>query len=129
MRIGKEYNNHCILVGKPLIGERTWVGYFCLIDGSGGLEIGKDCCISSGVHIYSHDSVTRCVTNGRKRGEGPCKSPARIGNNIFIGANAVILRGVTIEDKAIVGAGSVVLENTHIKSGEVRAGVPAKRVK
>ena len=52
-RVGKEFNEFCIISGEPKIGKDTWIGYFCLIDGSGGLEIGEHCSISSGVHIYT----------------------------------------------------------------------------
>jgi len=52
-----------------------------------------------------------------------------VGNNVFIGAKSVILKGVTIEDGAIIGAGSIVLEDTHIGKGEVWAGNPAKKIK
>jgi len=136
-RVGTEFNQHNILVeriedGKvtsPNIGEDTWVGYFVLLDGSGGLEIGKHCSISSGVHVYTHDAVRWATQNLEKDGEHLDKKPVMVGNNVFIGANSVILKGVTIEDGAIIGAGSIVLEDTHIGKGEVWAGNPAKKIK
>jgi len=51
-----------------------------------------------------------------------------IGDNVTIGAKSIIMSGVKIGDSAIVAAGSVVLKNTQIKSGEVWAGVPARRI-
>ena len=52
------WNDFNIVRGKEYItlGNDVWVGYFCLIDGSGGLTIGNNVTISSGVHVLTHDS-------------------------------------------------------------------------
>jgi acetyltransferase-like isoleucine patch superfamily enzyme len=52
-----------------------------------------------------------------------------IGNNVTVGLRSIIMPGVIIEDNAIIAAGALVTKNTHIKSGEVWAGIPAKRIK
>jgi acetyltransferase-like isoleucine patch superfamily enzyme len=54
-------------------------------------------------------------------------SPVKIGDDVFIGANALILKGVTIGDRAIVGAGSVVARDAP--EDEVWAGNPACMVR
>ena len=53
----------------------------------------------------------------------------RIGNNVTVGAMAVIMSGVVIGDGAIVSAGAIVTKGTRIGAGEVWGGVPAKRLK
>lgn len=53
--------------------------------------------------------------------------PIHIGNDVFIGAKSIILKGVTIGDKAIIGAGSVVSHD--IPKGEIWAGNPAQFIK
>ena len=55
--------------------------------------------------------------------------PIVIGNNVTVGAHAVILPGVTIEDDAMIASGSVVPKGTLIQKGEVWGGVPAKLLK
>lgn len=55
--------------------------------------------------------------------------PIRIGNHVTIGAHAIVLAGVKIDDGAIVSAGAVVTKDTRIGSGEVWGGVPAKMLK
>lgn len=55
--------------------------------------------------------------------------PIRMGNNVTIGAHAVILPGVTVGDDAIVAAGAVVTKMTVIGSGEVWGGVPARLIR
>ena len=55
--------------------------------------------------------------------------PIRIGNNVTIGARAIIMAGVVIEDGAVIGAGSLVTQGTHVPAGEVWAGTPARALK
>ena len=118
------YHEQCWLIGEPAIGEGTWIGAFTVIDGSGGLTIGSGCDISSGVHIYTHSSVRRCVS-GRQFNEVE-REPVTIGDRVFIGANAVVMMGVTIGDEAVVGAGAVVSKDVPART--VVAGVPARPV-
>lgn len=118
------YNPHAWVIGAPDVGEGTWIGAFTLIDGSGGLKIGRGCDISSGVHIYTHSSARRCVS-GRTYAEVE-RAPVTIGDRVFIGANAVVNMGVTIGDEAVIGAGAVVTKDVAPRT--VVAGVPARPV-
>lgn len=124
------YNATAIILGKPKIGLGTWIGYFCLIDGTGGLEIGEGCDISSGVHIYTHSTSKRCIMNKKfdafkeVQRELIEKKPVKIGNNTFIGANATIQMGITIGDRCIIGSGSVVTKD--VPNDAVVKGVPAR---
>lgn len=52
--------------------------------------------------------------------------PVRMGHNVTVGAMAIVMAGVTVEDDAIVSAGAVVRKGTHIGRGEIWGGVPAK---
>ena len=61
------YNPHAWFVGEPVIGEQCWIGAFTVIDGSGGLSIGRGCDISAGAQIYSHSTVRRALSG--KAGE------------------------------------------------------------
>jgi acetyltransferase-like isoleucine patch superfamily enzyme len=112
------------LAGDPEIGPGTWIGAFAVIDGSGGLRIGAGCDIACGVHVYTHNTVRRCVT-GRAYPDVD-RAPVTIGDHVFLGANAVVLMGVTIGDSAVVAAGAVVTGDVPARA--VVAGVPARRV-
>ncbi len=59
--------------------------------------------------------------------EPPSSIPVRIGNNVLIGANSVILEGVQIGDNAIIGAGSVVTKD--VLPNTVVVGNPAKYIR
>jgi acetyltransferase-like isoleucine patch superfamily enzyme len=117
------YNPLAWFVGEPVIGPGTWIGPFCLIDGSGGLEIGRGCDISAGVHIYTHSSARRCVSD---RAVPIDRRPVTIGDCTFIGANAVVLMGVTIGSHCVIGAGAVV--RADIPDFSVAVGIPARVV-
>ena len=110
------------LTGDPDIGEGTWIGAFTVLDGSGGLRIGRGCDISCGVQIYTHNTVRRCVT--ARAYPHVDRAPVTIGDHVFLGASAVVLMGVTIGDRAVVGAGAVVTRD--VPPGTIVTGVPAR---
>jgi acetyltransferase-like isoleucine patch superfamily enzyme len=118
------YNPHAWIIGEPEIGEGTWIGAFTVIDGSGGLRIGRGCDVSCGVHIYTHSTVRRCVS-GRAY-DAIDRQPVVVGDYVFIGANAVLMMGVTIGDRAVIAAGAVV--TTDVAPATIVGGVPARPV-
>lgn len=117
------YNPHAWILGDPDIGDDVWIGAFTVIDGSGGLSIGQGCDISAGAQIYSHSTVERCVSD---RALPIRRSATRIGRNVHIGANAVVLMGTEIGDGCVIGAGAVVTEGTVAPAYSVLVGVPAR---
>lgn len=70
------------------------------------IEIGDDVQLSPNVQIYDHDHDFR-AEGGIKAGKYKT-APVKIGNNVWIGANTVILRGTEIGDNCVIGAGCVV---------------------
>lgn len=120
------YNPHAWIIGEPKIGKNCWIGPFTIIDGSGGLEIGEGTTISSGAHIYSHSAMRRNISN--RVYPDIDKKSVKIGKYCHIGPNSTILMGVSIGDNVVVGAGSVVLEDTKIPDYAVVAGDPIKGI-
>lgn len=89
------------------------------------IEIGNKVQITEGVIILGHDySYSVCAD---ALGKLPRKQRVtRIGNNVFIGMNSIILMGAEIEDNGIIEACSVVTR--HCKATSVYAGNPAKYI-
>lgn len=117
------FNPHCWLTGTPEIGEGTWIGAFTLIDGLGGLKIGRGCDISSGAKILSHSTVRRCLS---ERTYGKIDyARTEIGDHVFVGSNAVILMGARIGHHSVIAAGAVVKEHMVVPPYSLLAGVPA----
>jgi len=118
------YNPHCWITGKPDIGEQTWIGAFTLIDGLGGLKIGRGCDISSGAQILTHSTVRRCLTE--RQFDKIDYRPTVIEDHVFVGTNATILMGCQIGHHSVIGAGAVVLAGSTIPPFSLVVGVPGR---
>ncbi|WP_193336158.1 acyltransferase [Devosia beringensis] len=119
---GSSCYDNVLIIGDVQVGENTWIGPNVILDGSGGgLEIGDHCSISAGVQIYTHDTVQRSITMGAAPTD---TSPTKIGNGVYIGPNSVVSRGVTIGDRAVVGAMSFV--NSDVPADAKAWGAPAR---
>ena len=82
------------------------------------ITIGDNVTLAPRVHILAHDASTKEYLNYTKIGR------VNIGDNVFIGAESVVLPNVTIGNNVIIGANSIVTKD--IPSGCVYAGNPAK---
>ena len=106
------------------VGDGSYIGknvYFDLFD---QVIIGEKCAISAGVKFITHANPE----DEELRKKYPRQeSKIVIGNGTWIGANAVILNGVTIGEQCVIGAGAVVLKDVPAHS--VALGVPARVVK
>lgn len=104
MKVGNQFQR---LNGVILDPSHCWL-----------IEIGDNVTMAPRVHVLCHDASTKKFLNYTKIGR------VTIGNNVFIGAEVVVLPGVTIGNNVIVGANSTV---THdIPDNTVVVGTPAK---
>lgn len=133
----------------PNMGENTFIAETAVIIGD--VKTGKDCSIW-------YNAVLRGDVNSIELGDKVniqdnvmvhCtykKSPTKLGNNVSVGHNAIV-HGCTIKDNVLVGMGAIVMDvcvveshsiiaagavltkGTHVKSGELWAGIPAKKIK
>lgn len=118
---GTTIYDSAIVLGDVIVGENTWIGPNVILDGSGGLEIGKNCSISAGVQIYSHDSVKWAVSGGSEKYE---YAKTKIKNNCYVGPNVIIEKGITIGNGCVIGANSFV--NKNIPDNSKAYGTPVK---
>jgi len=84
------------------------------------ISIGDNCTLCPNVRLIAHDASTKKILGYTKIGK------IDIRENCFIGDSAIILPGVTIGPKSIVGAGSVVTKD--VPPGVVVAGIPAREI-
>lgn len=114
--------------GELIIGNRVGmsnVAITCVEK----VVIEDDVLLGGGVKIYDTDFHS---LNHEKRGKGrdidiPITRPVVIKKNAFIGAHAIILKGVTIGERSVVGAGAVVTKD--IPDDEIWGGNPAKHIR
>jgi len=108
-------NNAKLILGSGYINRNCKIR--CLSE----ISIGHDVPISENVSIWDSD-MHEVIKK-----DNMMTMPIKIGNHVWIGTNAIILKGVTIGDNAIVAAGSIV--NKNIPKNCLVAGNPAKIIK
>jgi maltose O-acetyltransferase len=107
LKVGENFSSNTGVIIDP---DHCWL-----------VEIGNNVVFGPRVHILAHDASTGRHFKYTKIAR------VRIGDNVFIGASAIVLPGVTIGDNVIVGAGSVISKD--IPSNVVVAGNPAKIIR
>jgi acetyltransferase-like isoleucine patch superfamily enzyme len=106
------------------IGEGTFLNIGVMVAAVELVEIGSHCMFANGCF----------VTDGNHRFDDPdkpvtwqgfsTKGPTRVGDNVWCGANVVITSGVTVGERCVIGANSVV--TTHLPPRSIAAGAPAR---
>jgi maltose O-acetyltransferase len=110
--------------GELEIGDGAFINYGCSIAATKLIRIGARCSI--GTHVIMMDNDFHDVSPER-RSQMPPSAPIVLGENVWVGARAIVLRGVTIGAHSVIGAGSVVSHD--VPERVVAAGVPAKVVR
>ncbi len=115
--------------GSISIGEQVRIHDYCFIYAHDHLVIGENTMISPQVFItdFNHKFSSSKYSRKLKSLGGYESKRVTIGNNVWIGAQSVILPGVTIGDDVIIGAGSVVTKSIAPKS--LAVGNPARVIK
>ena len=126
--MGKNVNiEHGVFFGSGReieIGSNSGIGTNCRI--AGPLSIGSDVMIAPNVSIYTRNHETENIYRPMRLQTAPLKKVS-IGDDVWIGANAIILPGVNIGNGCIVGAGAVVTKD--VPDFSVVGGNPAKIIK
>ncbi|WP_229660717.1 acyltransferase [Marmoricola endophyticus] len=99
---------------------------FCYLDGTGGLRIGDDVSIAHAVSIMTTNH-TWDSSDVPIRDQAVSEAPTRIGSDVWIGAGARVMAGITIGDHAVVAAGAIVTRD--VAPSDVVAGIPAVVIK
>ena len=124
--------------GKVIMDEWSKIGPDSVISCTNRIEIGRDTAIAFGVTIIDHNTHPINPADRRYMRHTPhhseerfpkysANAPIIIGENVWIGSNARIQKGVTIGDNAIIAANSVVTKD--VPANAIVAGNPAKVVK
>lgn len=147
VRVGDESTVGCNFIfesdsGEISVGKRTYIGGGTNLISRSSISIGDDVVIACGVYIYDHNSHSlnwrerandiRLLNEDIRHDRGFLDSkdwstvqtaPIKICDKVWIGFNAIILKGVTVGEGAVIGAGAVV---THdVRPWTIVAGNPA----
>lgn len=109
--------------GRLIIGKRIFVNHYAILDCHFEITIGDEVLIGPHAYISDFNHEIGGISDSNIRGVGAC-APVRIGNGVWVGAHAVVLKGVTIGDNAVIAAGAVVTKDVPAKS--IVVGIPAR---
>lgn len=102
------------------VGRNVFINHGCTLSDIGGIEIGDDVLIAPNVSLLSSGHPVDPLDRRRR----VTAAPISIGRNVWIGAGATVLQGVTIGDDSVVAAGAVVVDD--VPAATLVAGVPAR---
>jgi acetyltransferase-like isoleucine patch superfamily enzyme len=112
--------------GVVEIGAKTVIGQECTISAYQQVRIGEQCVIADRAMFIDFDhgvvEVERPI-----RLQGIYKRDVEVGNNVWIGYGACILRGVRVGDNSVIGTGAVVTKD--VPANAVVAGIPARIIR
>ena len=114
-------------MGDVVIGEGSVINSGCVLYTGNGIEIGRyvaiaaNCTFAPTNHQFARRDMLIC-----KQGFKPSRGGIRIGNDVWIGANCVILDGADIGEGCVVGAGSLV--RGTLEPYGVYAGAPLRKI-
>jgi acetyltransferase-like isoleucine patch superfamily enzyme len=126
-RVQIEHRAYLKMVGETAriaVGAHSFIGFGAELDVALELRIGSHSLIAPGCFITDHGhrfEAGRFIDT-----QGNDARPVAIGDDVWLGARAVVLPGVRIGDGAVVGAGAVVTRD--VPAGAIVAGVPARVV-
>ena len=104
------------------VGKNVFINSCCCFQDQGGITIGDGCLIGHRVVIATLNHI---LEPARRAGMIP--QPVVLGRNVWVGAGAVLLPGVTVGDNAVIAAGAVVSKD--VPANTIVGGVPAKVIK
>lgn len=136
--LGKKptFGNDCflaetaVIIGDVTMGDRCSIWYNAVLRGDVHyIKIGHQVNIQDNAMIHcTYQKSPTTIGNYVSIGHNAIIHGCTIHNKVLIGMGAIVMDDCVVESYAIVAAGAVVTQNTHIREGELWAGVPAKKI-
>ncbi|GLR17796.1 gamma carbonic anhydrase family protein [Portibacter lacus] len=119
------------IIGDVEMGENCSVWYNAVIRGDvNSIRIGNKVNIQDGAIIHcTYEKAGTFIGDNVSIGHQAMVHGCTIKNNVLVGMGAIIMDKAVVEENVLIAAGAVVLENSHLESGYIYGGVPAKRLK
>lgn len=119
------------IVGDVKMGNQCSVWFNAVVRGDvNSIVFGNKVNIQDGAVIHCTFEKTKTVIgNNVSIGHNALVHGCTIHDNVLIGMGSIVMDDCVVESNSIIAAGAVLLEKTHVKKGEIWAGVPAKKVK
>ncbi len=119
------------IVGQVTMGDQCSVWFTAVVRGDvNTIEIGNKVNIQDGAIIHgTYQKASTKIGNNVSIGHRAMVHGCTIHDNVLIGMGAIVMDNCVIEENCIIAAGAILTEGTHVKSGSVYAGIPAKKIK
>ncbi|MDO4225724.1 MAG: gamma carbonic anhydrase family protein [Bergeyella zoohelcum] len=119
------------IIGDVEMGEQCSVWYNAVVRGDVHyIKIGNKVNIQDNVMLHcTYQKHPLVIGDNVSIGHNAIVHGCTLQDNVLIGMGAIVMDDCLVESNSIVGAGSVVTKGTHIRSGEVWGGIPAKKIK
>lgn len=132
-KIGKDcfLAENATVIGNVTIGDECSVWFNAVVRGDVHyIKIGNKVNIQDGAIIHAtYEKSPTNIGNSVSIAHGTVIHGCTIHDNVLIGMGAIVMDDAIVESHSIIAAGSVVTQGTHVKSGSVYAGQPAKLIK
>ena len=115
--MGVKIGNGCSILSNP---------YTCFSTEPYLIQIGDNVRITAGVRFHTHDGAVWVLRNYFNMPKIDMFGTIKVGSNVFIGTESIILPNVEIGNNVIIGSGAIVTKS--IPDGEVWGGCPAKKL-
>jgi acetyltransferase-like isoleucine patch superfamily enzyme len=112
--------------GEVSIGAKSVLGQECTISAYRHISIGRECIIADRVMLIDFDHGVVDVERPIRK-QGIYMRAVRVGNNVWMGYGACVLRGATVGDNSVIGTYAVVTKD--LPENAVAAGVPARVIR
>lgn len=113
---------------KVILGENVYINRFTLLDASLNITVGAETMIGPHCYITDHDHEFQSYPPEHPIGQLPVSGKATtIGDNVWLGSHVTVLKGISIGNNTIVGAGSIVTKS--LPDNVVAVGNPCKVIK
>lgn len=123
--------DNATVVGDVVMGDKCSVWFNAVVRGDvHSIRIGNNVNIQDGAIIHcTYQKAPVEIGDNVSIAHNAIVHGCKIRDNVLVGMGAILMDDVVVESNSIVAAGAVVSKGTHIKSGSVWAGVPAKKIK
>lgn len=121
----------CVIIGDVLLGDECSIWYNAVLRGDvNSITLGNRVNIQDNAMVHcTYLKYPTQIGNNVSVGHNAVVHGCTIHDNVLIGMGAIVMDNCLVESNSLVAAGSVVTQGTHIKEGELWAGIPAKKIK
>lgn len=125
------FAENSVVVGEVTMGDQCSIWYNAVIRGDVNyITLGNKVNVQDGAVIHAtYKTHPTTIGNNVSIGHNALVHGCNIHDNVLIGMGAIVMDDCVVESNSIIAAGAVLTKGTHVPSGTIYAGVPAKKVK